>query len=77
MRAKDFALEDMSEDINIGNSQGLTRENLIEQLGPAYSEFSKQEIRDKVFELIPDKPQEEQPEKQGFFSSFFNNLFKR
>ena len=76
-RAKDFAVEDLSEDIAIGNSQGLTREQLIDQLGPAYSEFSKQEIRDKVYEQIPDRPSgDEQPEEQGFLGSFFSNLFK-
>jgi len=76
-KAKEFAVEDMSEDILLGEGQGLTREELIDQLVPIYPEFSKEEIRNKVFELIPDRPQEQQEKQQGFLGGFFSRLFGR
>ena len=75
-RAKDFAAEDLAEDISLGFGQKLTPEALLEQLQTAYPEFTKSEIEKKITEL---KPQTITEEPQGFFSkvgSFFGSLFR-
>jgi len=75
-RAKDFAEEDLIEDISLGFGKNLTSEALITQLETAYPEFTKSEITNKVNEL---KPQTTTEKPQGFFGkigSFFGSLFR-
>lgn len=74
-RTKQFAEEDLIEDIAVGLGKGLKQDALVKQLQTAYSEFSKTEIENKVKSTAPIA----QPEKKGVFGaigSFFGSLFR-
>lgn len=74
-RTKDFAEEDLSEDITAGLAKGIKPEQLVSQLQNAYPEFSKAEVEKKVKGTsVP-----EQPKKGGLLGkigSFFGSLFR-
>ena len=78
-KVKQFAEEDLAEDITAGLGQGLKEDALLKQLQTAYPEFSKTEIENKI--KTTNKPI--QAEKKGFISnvvsatsSFFSSLFR-
>jgi len=76
-KMKDFAEEDLTEDIQIGLDKNIKKEDLISQLKTAYPEFSKTEIKKFVETATPTEQVTE--EGGGLISkigTFFGSLFR-
>lgn len=71
-KAKEYARNDLIEDIAQAKTQGINREQLIAQLKNAYPEFSTEEISQAVYSGIPDVQQQESG---GWINSVSNFLF--
>jgi len=78
-RVRDFAEEDLREDIQIGVDRKIKKDALISQLQGSYPEFSKSEIESIIGEISPAKEEEKIGETTGLFGqvgSFFGSLFR-
>lgn len=76
-RTRDFAQEDLDEDIDAGLEQEMEAETLIPQLEAAYPEFSKAEIEAAVESAVSGRPTKEpSPDVFSSVGSFFSSLFR-
>lgn len=76
-KSREFAKEDLAEDVSAGLKQGIKRDNLMSQLVKAYPEFSKTEIEQSLTLKIPKSVEAEKaPSIPSRIGGFFKSLFR-